>query len=198
MSDVVIRKIEIARSDHQGPVPESPIRNATTAEYARMWGDLEAKGWPAVMSVADTRRLEDEYHPKYQDLPTAVIEPFVPQTQTKTWGHEVLVAHTAQYTGKVLYRYAAEPWHRAGLQWHRTKDETFYLHEGCVIVYWVDADGMLRQRRMVGGQSFHVPPGAIHSVQTVTDSVMFEASTPVFDDRVNVEADYDITQAVES
>ena len=128
----------------------------------------------------------------------AVIQPFEPRTETKSWGHEVLVAHTPQYTGKVLYRYAAEPWHRGGLQWHRTKDETFYLHEGEVIVYWVDADGLLRKRKMTAGQSFHVPPGAIHSVQTVTDSVMFEASTAVFDDRFNVEAAYDISRAVES
>ena len=129
---------------------------------------------------------------------SASIEPFEPRTEAKSWGHEVLVAHTPQYTGKVLYRYAAEPWHRGGLQWHRTKDETFYLHEGEVIVYWVDADGLLRKRAMHPGQSFHVPPGAIHSVQTVTDSTMFEASTAVFDDRVNVEADYDIMKAVES
>ena len=131
-------------------------------------------------------------------LGASEIEPFSPRTERKSWGHEVLVAHTPQYTGKVLYRYAAPPWSRAGLQWHQTKDETFYLHEGRVIVYWVDSVGVLRQREMVPGMSFHVPPGAIHSVRTITDSIMFEASTAVFDDRVSVESDYDISQAVPS
>ena len=46
------------------------------------------------------------------------------------------------------------------------------------------------------GASFHVPPGAVHSVQTITDSVMLEVSTPVFDDRTNVEDKYNIEEAV--
>ena len=129
-------------------------------------------------------------------MPATVIEPFAPQSKDQPWGHEVLVAHApGLYTGKVLRRYAGEPWHRGGLQYHVRKDETFYLHSGTVDVYYVDAEGDLRVYHMAPGESFHVPPGAIHSVQTLTDSVMFEASNPVFDDRVRVEDRYDIRLA---
>ena len=119
------------------------------------------------------------------------------QTVTwKTWGEEVLLAHApGLYTLKLLKRYAAGQ--RGGLQFHHFKHETFHLLSGEVDVYFVDVSfGALRVHRMFPGETFIVPPGAIHSVQTVTDSVMVEASTPVFDDRENVEADYDISTAV--
>lgn len=124
------------------------------------------------------------------------IEPFTTQATERPWGHEILVAHApGLYTGKVLKRYAGGDWHRAGLQYHVRKDETFYLFSGEVVVYFVDPAGELRRYQMHPGAAFHVPPGAIHSVETLTDSVMFEASTPVFDDRVRVEHLYDVREA---
>ena len=134
------------------------------------------------------------------------IEPFTPTTTPKSWGDEILVAHVPPdirgrahggYTGKVLKRYADPEYRRGGLQFHTSKDETFYLVSGEVIVYFVDATGQLRKHEMHPGASFHVPPGAVHSVQTITDSVMLEVSTPVFDDRTNVEDKYNIEEAVE-
>ena len=127
-----------------------------------------------------------------------MIEPFGWRTSPKSWGDEILVAHaTGLYTGKILKRYKGEPWHRAGLQYHRRKDETFALISGEVIVYFVDPDGTLRRHHMTPGESFRVPPGAVHSVETITDSLMFEASTPEFEDRVRVEDQYDIRTARE-
>ena len=124
------------------------------------------------------------------------IEPVALQGDRKSWGEEMLVAHApGLYTGKVLRRYASQPYHRAGLQFHVSKDETFYLHSGVVVVYFVDVQDELRMVHMTPGMSFHVPPGAIHSVHTLTDSVMFEASNPVFDDRVRVEHLFDVTKA---
>ena len=113
----------------------------------------------------------------------------------KSWGEEILLAHApGLYTLKLLRRYTAGQ--RGGLQFHAYKHEAFHLLSGEVEVYFVDEGGRLRVHRMRPGETFVVPPGAIHSVQTVTDSVMVEASTPVFDDRENVEADYDISTAV--
>lgn len=113
----------------------------------------------------------------------------------KTWGEEVLLAHApGLYTLKLLRRYEAG--RRGGLQFHTYKHEAFHLLSGEADVYFPDDYGVLRVHRMRPGETFMIPPGAIHSVQTVTDSVMVEASTPVFDDRTSVEADYDINQAV--
>lgn len=125
-----------------------------------------------------------------------MIEPFTPVAKMQPWGTELLVAYApGLYTGKMLYRRAEG--HRAGLQYHVHKDETFYLQSGTCVVYFVDMEGVLRQTTMRPGQSFHIPPGTIHSVRTLGDSVMFEASTPHFDDRVRVESDYDVRCAIE-
>jgi mannose-6-phosphate isomerase len=125
------------------------------------------------------------------------ITPFEPFVVGKIWGEEWLVAHVpGEYAGKMLKRYVDG--HRGGLQFHESRRESFYLFSGEVIVYWVDADGVLRKRAMHPGQTFDVPPGAVHSVQTLTDSVMFEVSNGAYPDAVRVEQDYDIETAVES
>lgn len=104
----------------------------------------------------------------------------------KDWGIELLVAHTDHYTGKVLtMRQGAS----GPLQYHERKDETFYLMSGKADVTTV-IEGKLVTRRMKPGESYHVPPGTIHRVAAVKDCVFFEASTPHFDDRVNVEDQY--------
>ena len=120
------------------------------------------------------------------------LEPFTPyDIPGKPWGREQVIAATGRYTGKVLYRYARS--HRGGLQYHAHKDEAFHLVSGTCRVYGVDPDGQPYALDMVPGMSFHVPPGAIHSVEAVTDCIFFEVSTPHFNDRVRVEHQYDLT-----
>lgn len=109
------------------------------------------------------------------------IEAFHPRTLgNKSWGTELLVAETEYYIGKVLLMDAGKA---GNFQHHERKDETFYLFSGYADVEY-DDNGRRTKTRMVPGQSFHVPPGAAHGVTAVTDCVFFEASTPVFDDRV--------------
>lgn len=120
------------------------------------------------------------------------LEVFEPrEIPGKPWGTELLVAHTPHYTGKVLYRIAGS--RRGGLQYHARKDETFFLLEGSCWVYGVDEQNQPTRTLMTPGMSFHVPPGAIHSVEAIDDCTFFEASTPVFDDRVRVEDQYDLS-----
>lgn len=107
--------------------------------------------------------------------------PFVPyDIPGKPWGTERVIAQTDRYLGKVLLMTGG---HRGGLQYHTTKDETFYLFSGVARVRTGSADPW---RDMFPGQSYHVAPGAVHQVEAVTDCVLFECSTPVFEDRVNV------------
>ena len=116
------------------------------------------------------------------------IDRFEPQTTVHPWITEVLVAHTAEYIGKVLYY---RPGQLPALQYHEHKDETFYLVSGECWVDYDAGDGKLSRLRMLPGQAYHVPPGAVHRVEAITDCVMFEASNPVFDDRVRVEDRYE-------
>jgi len=108
------------------------------------------------------------------------IEKFEPRKLgPKDWGTELLVAHTPLYTGKVLSMNAGAT---GPLQYHERKDETFYLFSGEALVHDGNAS-----HPMHPGESWHVPPGAVHRVEAITDCVFFEASNAVFDDRVAVE-----------
>jgi len=118
----------------------------------------------------------------------AVIEKFpVHDIGARTWGREVVIAHTPQYLGKVLYMNAG---YAGGLQYHRLKTETFFLFSGKALVTTDKGDGILTEFVMEPGESYHIPTGAVHKVTALEDSVFFECSTPVFEDRVRVEAEY--------
>lgn len=115
------------------------------------------------------------------------IELFPPRdVGPRTWGREILIAQTPSYIGKVLLMHAGQA---GGLQYHAEKIETFYLHSGEAFVDY-DLDGTLTRLAMREGMSVHVPAGAPHRVTAILDSVFFECSTPVFNDRVRVEAEY--------
>ena len=103
----------------------------------------------------------------------------------KSWGEEWLVALTDTYLGKVLHMDAGAS---GPLQYHERKDETFHLLSGRALVRYVDADNKLRTAVMYPGQSYHVPPGAVHQVEALEDCIFVEASNPAFDDRVRVDA----------
>jgi mannose-6-phosphate isomerase-like protein (cupin superfamily) len=114
----------------------------------------------------------------------AVIERFEPrELGPKSWGIELLVAETPHYTGKVMWMNAGSG---GALQYHERKDEAFYLFSGRAIVRYQDSAGNLHSEEIEPGDAFHIPPGAVHQVEAITDCVIFEASTPVFDDRVKV------------
>ena len=117
------------------------------------------------------------------------IEPFPVEVWDRTWGKEILVASTPHYTGKVLFYEAGKA---GGLQLHRRKIETFYLHSGRARVEYDDGQGTLVSREMVPGESFHIPAGSPHRFLALEDCVVFEASTPVFDDRMRLEEHYQV------
>ena len=105
----------------------------------------------------------------------------------REWGREILIAQTDHYIGKVLLMKAGTA---GGLQYHKTKIETFFLDEGQAFVDYDDGNGTLTTMSMSPGMIVHVPAGAPHRVRAITDCKFFEVSTPVFGDRVRVEAQY--------
>lgn len=116
------------------------------------------------------------------------IELLAPKSMgERSWGSELLIAHTPQYLGKLLYMKRGRA---GGLQYHVDKDETFYLFEGEAWVETDTGDGKLTRYLMTPGMSVHVPPGAVHRVIAIENCTFFEASTPHFEDRVHVEARY--------
>lgn len=120
-------------------------------------------------------------------MPT--LERFKPRdVEPKPWGREILIASSADWTMKRLEMNAG---HRGGLQYHERKHEAFYLQSGTAIVRF-DAGNGLIERRMHAGETYQVPPKAVHQVEAVTDCVFYEVSNPVLGDRVNVGEHYGV------
>ena len=123
------------------------------------------------------------------------IEQLNPRSQFREWGVETFIVESPAYLGKLLHM---KPGTKGGLQYHVEKDEAFYLLSGEAIVRTnIDVNGhdTLLEIRMVQGQGFRIPPGAIHQVEAVTDCILIEWSTPVYDDRVHVESRYGLPEA---
>jgi mannose-6-phosphate isomerase-like protein (cupin superfamily) len=102
----------------------------------------------------------------------------------KPWGYELRFARTDRYAGKVLFIKAGS---QLSLQYHETKDESFYVQQG-------ELDLVLgreqRVERLKAGESRHITPGTIHRFRAVTDTLLFEVSTPELEDVVRLADDY--------
>lgn len=110
--------------------------------------------------------------------------PDVPFRVEKPWGHELIWAHTERYVGKILHVKAG---HVLSCQYHEHKDETMHVLSGEVILrLWADRDAPPTERVMTPGESVHVTPFTIHSIEAVVDSDVLEASTPELDDVVRL------------
>ena len=117
------------------------------------------------------------------------VEFFTPtDVGPRVWGREILVAHVpGLYTGKVLLMKAGT---KGNLQRHQLKNESGYVYSGELLVRYDAGDGKLSERKVVAGESLHIPPGAVHQEEALTDCVIFETSTPHFNDRVRMEQEY--------
>lgn len=118
------------------------------------------------------------------------ITPYTPKTMEREWGAEIFVAETPHYLGKVLFYAKGKA---GGLQYHVEKDETFYLFRGKGRVEFDDGTGRLTATEMTPGMSFRIPPGAPHRFYAEEDCVVFETSTPHYDDRVRCENAYGVS-----
>lgn len=109
-----------------------------------------------------------EFTPPTDEQPFGPVVEFPLTAKEQRWGHELLFAHTAAYTGKILFR-RGDPTYKGRIQYHFNIDETFYLLSGRCILRWVAPNTMygpdeLQTREIGPGESFHIPRFARHSV----------------------------------
>jgi mannose-6-phosphate isomerase len=123
------------------------------------------------------------------------FEPWAVDVQRvdKPWGYELIWALTDAYCGKLLFVKAG---HSLSLQFHRQKDEAWLVQSGTATlrVGGVE-DPELREGLIVAGQAFRYPPGTVHRVTAIDDTLILEVSTPHLDDVVRVEDAYGRTDA---
>jgi mannose-6-phosphate isomerase len=113
---------------------------------------------------------------------------FEPTRIEKPWGHELLWAHADAYVGKVLFIRAGES---LSLQFHREKDESWYVQSGRAKLELGDAGDPVLKTEVIGaGACFHFPPGTVHRLTAVEDTTIIEASTPHLDDVVRLDDRY--------
>ncbi len=105
----------------------------------------------------------------------------------KPWGWELIWALTDRYCGKLLFVRAGEA---LSLQYHERKDESWLVREGRAALELGAVDGALEECEIGPGDAFHFPPGTVHRVRALEDTLIVEVSTPDLDDVVRLADDY--------
>ena len=111
-----------------------------------------------------------------------------PRKVEKPWGWELIWADTDAYLGKTLFVRAG---HSLSLQFHREKDESWYVESGKATLELGDAGDAVLNTEIVGqGACFRYRPGTVHRVTAIEDTTILEVSTPHLDDVVRLEDAY--------
>ena len=106
----------------------------------------------------------------------------------KPWGWELIWAETERYVGKVLFVRAGES---LSLQFHRVKDEAWYVQSGrAKIELGTAGDAVLKEEIVAAPAYFRFVPGTVHRVTALDDTTIVEVSTPELDDVVRLEDRY--------
>jgi mannose-6-phosphate isomerase len=113
---------------------------------------------------------------------------FEPRRVDKPWGHELIWAHADAYVGKLL---SVNAGHELSLQFHREKDESWYVLEGRAELELAAAGEKVTSREVVTpGAAFRISPGTVHRILALEDTVILEVSTPQLDDVVRLDDKY--------
>jgi mannose-6-phosphate isomerase len=104
----------------------------------------------------------------------------------KPWGHELVVAETDRYAGKILH---LEGGRSLSLQYHERKDETLYVLNG-ELALSVEVDGRMSEVRLRAGEGYRIRPGVRHRLRADAACDIVEVSSPELDDVVRLEDEY--------
>ena len=123
--------------------------------------------------------------PNYGSLDRFASEP---RRVEKPWGWELIWAATGVYVGKILFVRAGES---LSLQFHRQKDESWYVESGRARLELGDVgQEALDEEVITAGACFRYRPGTVHRLTALEDTTILEVSTPHLDDVVRLEDRY--------
>jgi mannose-6-phosphate isomerase len=123
--------------------------------------------------------------PNFESLDRWAVDP---RRVEKPWGWELIWAHTDVYVGKILF---VEAGHSLSLQFHKEKDESWYVQSGRAELELGEAGQTVLKREVIAaGAAFRFPPGTVHRVTALEDTTIVEVSTPQLDDVVRLEDRY--------
>ena len=111
-----------------------------------------------------------------------------PRRVEKPWGYELVWAETETYVGKLLFVRAG---HSLSLQFHREKDESWYVQSGRAKLELGSVGDPVLNEEVVGpGACFRYPPGTVHRITAIEDTTVLEVSTPQLEDVVRLDDRY--------
>ena len=97
---------------------------------------------------------------------------FEPERVEKPWGYELIWARSEHY-GKLL---SVNAGHALSLQFHREKDESWYVLEGRAELEF--AAGQTTTSTEIVTPGGRITPGTVHRIRALEDTVIAEVSTP--------------------
>jgi mannose-6-phosphate isomerase len=111
-----------------------------------------------------------------------------PRRVEKPWGWELIWAETDAYVGKLLFVRTGEA---LSLQYHDVKDEAWLVSKGVARLELGSAgEDELDTIEIHEGDALHYPPGTVHRITALEDTLIVEVSTPHLDDVVRLEDRY--------
>lgn len=110
-----------------------------------------------------------------------------PKVVEKPWGREIWIAENKKYAGKIL---EIKKGTRTSLHYHKTKEETMYIHQGKLKI--IEKDG--KETIINKGEAITLKPGEAHRLYAIEDLIIIEVSTPQLEDVVRIEDDYGRTK----
>src|SRR5881397_2864126 len=103
--------------------------------------------------------------PNMEGLDRWAVEP---RRVEKPWGWELIWAATDAYVGKLLFVGAG---HSLSLQFHRVKDESWYVQSGrAKLELGSVGDAVLNEEVIAPGAAFHFRPGTVHRITALEDT----------------------------
>ena len=113
----------------------------------------------------------------------------------KPWGKEIILTPAdLERCGKILFVDAGK---RLSLQYHETKEETLSLFSGNAEIIIEDYSGVLISKPMEIQHGYTIRPGQKHRITAISDSVIFEISSPELGTTARLEDDYGRTDETE-
>ena len=105
----------------------------------------------------------------------------------KPWGQEEVLEINQKY---MLKRLTMLKGHRCSLQYHKKKKESIYVLSGLLQISMGPSKESLKTNIYKPNEYLTIPPGVIHRMEGVEDSIYLESSTPEMDDVIRVSDDY--------
>lgn len=106
----------------------------------------------------------------------------------KPWGKEIIISNeNTPYTGKIIHINAGKRW---SLQYHDQKSETFACFSGQANLITGTSKESITSEPMQKDMGYTIIPGTYHRIEAITDTIIFEVSTPEIGTTYRVEDDY--------